>query len=160
MLTISLEKLAYIVTKARGFDAEVPPVDEDSGSNPSDDAERDVLEFGANNPTYQELTDAIDSLSDSERVELLALTWLGRGDYTKEEWREVLEEARRVHNERETQYLVGTPLLADYLEEGLSQLDIRWRISRSVECSRRRLESSSRLASRAAHRFRAGNEVQ
>ena len=122
MLTIPLEKLAYIVTKAREFDAEVPPVDEDSGSNPSDDAERDVLEFGANNPTHQELTDAIDSLSDRERVELLALTWLGRGDYTKEEWREVLEEAHRVHDERETQYLVGTPLLADYLEEALSQL--------------------------------------
>jgi hypothetical protein len=122
MLTIPLEKLAYIVTKAREFDAEVPPVDEDSGSNPSDDAERDVLESGANNPTYQELTDAIDSLSDRERVELLALTWLGRGDYTKEEWKEVLEEAQRVHDERETQYLVGTPLLADYLEEGLSQL--------------------------------------
>ena len=122
MLTIPLEKLAYIVIKAREFDAEVPPVDEDSGSNPSDDAERGVLESGANNPTYQELTDAIDSLSDRERVELLALTWLGRGDYTKEEWREVLEEAHRVHDERETQYLVGTPLLADYLEEALSQL--------------------------------------
>ena len=122
MPTIPLEKLAYIVTKTREFDAEVPLVDEDSGSNPSDDAERDVLEFGANNPTYQELTDAIDSLSDWERVELLALTWLGRGDYTKEEWRDVLEEAHRVHDERETQYLVGTPLLADYLEEGLSQL--------------------------------------
>ena len=122
MLTIPLEKLAYIVTKAREFDAEVPPVDEDSGSNPSDNAERDVLESGANNPTFQELTDAIDSLSDWERVELLALTWLGRGDYTKEEWRDVLEEAHRVHDERETQYLVGTPLLADYLEEALSQL--------------------------------------
>jgi len=61
-------------------------------------------------------------LSDLERVELLALAWLGRGDYTKEEWREVLEEARRVHDEKETQYLIGTPLLADYLEEGLSEL--------------------------------------
>ena len=122
MLTIPLEKLAYITTKAREFDAEVPPVDEDSGSNPSDDAQRDVLEFGADNPTYQELVDAIDSLSDRERIELLALAWLGRGDYAKEEWSEVLEEARRVHDEKETQYLVGTPLLADYLEEGLSEL--------------------------------------
>jgi hypothetical protein len=52
----------------------------------------------------------------------LALTWLGRGDYGKEDWREVLEEACRIHDEKETEYLVGTPLLADYLEEGLSQL--------------------------------------
>ena len=73
MLTIPLERLAYILTKAREFDAEVPPVDEDSGSNPSDDAERDVLELSADNPTYQELVDAIDSLSDLERVALLAL---------------------------------------------------------------------------------------
>jgi hypothetical protein len=52
----------------------------------------------------------------------LALTWLGRGDYTKDEWRDALEEARRIHDEKEAQYLIGTPLLADYLEEGLSQL--------------------------------------
>ena len=122
MLTIPLEKLAYIVTKAREFDAEVPPVDEDSGSNPSDDADRDVLEATADNPTRQELVDAIYGLGDPERIELLALTWLGRGDYSTEEWREALEEAGRIHDEKETDYLIGTPLLADYLEEGLSQL--------------------------------------
>jgi len=122
MLTIPLEKLAYIVTKAREFDAEVPPVDEDSGSNPSDDADRDVLEDSPDNPTYQELVDAINALSELERIELLALTWLGRGDYSKQEWREALQEARRIHDEKETDYLIGTPLLADYLEEGLSQL--------------------------------------
>ena len=122
MLTIRLETLAYIVAKAREFDAEVPPVDEDSGSNPSDDADRDVLEASADNPTRQELVDAINGLGDPERIELLALTWLGRGDYSKEEWREALEEASRIHDEKETDYLIGTPLLADYLEEGLSQL--------------------------------------
>ena len=122
MLTIPLENLAFIIIKAREFDAEVPPVDEDSGSNPSDDAEWDVLQASADNPTYQELVDAINGLGDPERIELLALTWLGRGDYAKEEWRDAVEEARRIHDERETQYLIGTPLLADYLEEGLSQL--------------------------------------
>ena len=61
-------------------------------------------------------------MSDPGRVELLALTWLGRGDYSKEDWREALKEARRIHDEKETDYLIGTPLLADYLEEGLSQL--------------------------------------
>jgi len=122
VLTIPLEKLAYIITKAREFDVEVLPVDEDSGSNPSDDAEWDVLEANADNPTYQELVDAINGLSDLERIELLALTWLGRGDYAREEWREALKEAHRIHDEKETDYLIGTPLLADYLEEGLSQL--------------------------------------
>jgi hypothetical protein len=53
MLTIPLEKLAYIITKAREFDVEVPPVDEQSGSNPSGDAEWDVLEASADNPAYR-----------------------------------------------------------------------------------------------------------
>ena len=84
MLSISLEKLGYIITKAREFAVAVPPVDEQSGSNPSDDAEWDVLEASADNPAYQELVAAIDSLNDPERIELLALTWLGRGDYSKD----------------------------------------------------------------------------
>ncbi|WP_026868957.1 DUF3775 domain-containing protein [Inquilinus limosus] len=121
MITIPLEKLAYIVAKARAFDAEVPPVDDSSGSNPSDDGSRDILEDTPDNPTYAELVDAIDSLSDEERVELLALVWLGRGDVTREEWPEVLEQAKDLHDERETDYLVGTPLLGDYIAEGLGQ---------------------------------------
>ena len=124
MLTIPIEKLAYIITKAREYDAAVPPVDEDSGSNPSDDLDRDITEATSDNPTYQELVDALDSLGDPERIELLALMWLGRGDFDKEGWREALEEARRIHDSKETVYLVGTPLLSDYLEEGLSQLGL------------------------------------
>ena len=69
----------------------MPPVDEDSESNPSDDANRDMLEATADNPTYRELVGALDALSDPERIEALALTWLGRGDYSKEEWLEALE---------------------------------------------------------------------
>src|SRR5579864_8023855 len=73
MLIIPLEKLAFIIVKAREYDAEVSPVDEESGSNPSDDADRDVLEDSPDNPTYQELVDAITGLSELERIELLAL---------------------------------------------------------------------------------------
>ena len=122
MLTTPLEKLAYIIVKAREYDAEVPAVDEESGSNPSDDSDRDVLEESPDNPTRQELVDAIAGLSERERIELLALAWLGRGDYSKEEWRDALREAGRVHDRKEIEYLVGTPLLASYLEEGLAQL--------------------------------------
>jgi hypothetical protein len=61
-----------------------------------------VLEASADNPTYQELVDAINSLSDPERIEPLALTWLGLGDYSKEDWRDAVKEARRIHDEKET----------------------------------------------------------
>jgi hypothetical protein len=122
MLALPLDKLAFIVAKARQFDSLVPPVDEDSGSNPSDDLERDALEDTPENPAFQELIDAIDGLNDAQRIELLALTWLGRGDFAKGEWHAALLEARRAHDKHEADYLVGTPLLADYLEEGVSLL--------------------------------------
>ena len=122
MLKTPLEQLAYIIEKAREFDAETAPVDSDSGSNPSDDKDVAILEGTSDNPTEQELTAALDALDDDQRVELLALTWLGRGDFARSEWRDALARAREIHNEAETDYLIGTPLLADYLEEALDAL--------------------------------------
>jgi hypothetical protein len=74
MLAIPLERLGYIIAKAREFDAEVP-VDPDAatGSDPPDDDEREILLDTPDNPTEEELRDAIDSLGTTERQELLAL---------------------------------------------------------------------------------------
>lgn len=125
MLTISLDKLAYIVAKAREFDAEVPAdPDANDGSNPTDDNEGAVLFDTPDNPTETELRDAIDGLNEPEREELLALVWLGRGDYDAASWPEALRAARQSASTTETGYLIGTPLLADYLEAGLDALGL------------------------------------
>ena len=125
MLTIPLEKLAYIVEKAREYDAEVPADNgEPEGSDAIDDDAREILEDTSDNPTEQELRDAIEGLNLDEREELLALMWLGRGDYGAENWKEALRDARQTRTESETDYLLGTPLLADFLEEGLSALGL------------------------------------
>src|SRR5438874_6698919 len=123
MLTIPLEKLAYIIEKAREFDAEVPS-DVEEGSNAVDDDERQILLDTPDNPTEQELRDAIDGLGVLERQELLALMWLGRGDYDAEGWPEALRQAGETTIASVTDYLVGTPLLGDYLEEGAAALDL------------------------------------
>jgi hypothetical protein len=125
MLSLSLEKLAYIVEKAREYDAEVPAdPDAAEGSDPVDDDEREVLFDTPDNPTEQELRDAIDGLNVDEREELLALMWLGRGDYDAQGWPEALRQARDTRSSSETEYLLGTPLLADYLEEGVEALGL------------------------------------
>ena len=123
MLTIPLEKLAYIIEKAREFDAEVPS-DAEEGSNPADDDEREILLDTPDNPTAQELRNAIDGLNIDEREELLALIWLGRGDYEAANWSEALEQAQQTRTATEADYPLGTPLLADYLEEGASALGL------------------------------------
>jgi hypothetical protein len=122
MLQIPLEQLAYIIEKAPEFDAETAPVDSASGSNPSDDKDVGVLEATEDNPTEQELLAALDALDAEQRIQILALMWVGRGDFGREEWRDALAQAREVRNENETAYLTGTPLLADYLEIGLDLL--------------------------------------
>jgi hypothetical protein len=125
MLEIPLEKLAYIIAKAREFDAEVPiEPDAATGSDPPDDDERQVLLDTPDNPTEEELRDAIEGLNVDERNEVLALMWLGRGDYDAESWLEALRQARETANASLAEYLIGTPLLGDYLEEGTSALGL------------------------------------
>jgi Protein of unknown function (DUF3775) len=125
MLSISLERLGYIIEKAREWDAEVPAdPDAASGSDAADDDERQILLDTPDNPTAQELRDAIESLNIDEREELLALVWLGRGDYDAQSWPDALQQARDSGNAHEARYLLGTPLLADYLEEGAAALGL------------------------------------
>ena len=122
MLTIPLDKLAFIIEKAREFDVEVAPVNENERADTEDEGVLEILDETRNNPTYQELVGSIETLNDDGRDEIVALTWLGRGDFSKEEWQNAVVAAHERHNGREADYLAGTPLLADYLEEGVSQL--------------------------------------
>jgi len=72
--------------------------------------------------TYQTFKNTIEDLEPDQQESLVALMWLGRGDYDVEEWEAILEIAHERRNERTAEYLIATPLVADYLEEGLSQL--------------------------------------
>ena len=121
-LTISAEKAFYIIVKAREFDEEVAPTDSNSGSNPTDDRDVDVLESDGDNPTLQELEGALATLNIDEQLDLLALTWLGRGDFPSFE--QARQQADDVRDKHIPSYLIGTPKLGDYLEEGLARLGV------------------------------------
>ena len=122
-LDIAGDKLAFIIEKAREFDVKEGDSDPDSGSNPTDDASSDVLEDKASDPTRQELYDAIRGLPADQRIELIALAWVGRGTYDIEEWDEALETAQEEYGKRPAHYLMSMPLLGDYLESGLEEFD-------------------------------------
>jgi len=121
-LNISVEKVCYIIVKAREFDAKVDPVEPDLGSNAIDDGEREVLEDYADDPTLAELSSAIAGLNEDEVVDLIALAWLGRGDFDRAEWDAAKALASERHALRPAHYLTGMPMLGDYLEEGLDEL--------------------------------------
>jgi hypothetical protein len=121
-LQISGEKLFYIIVKAREFDAKVPPVEPHSGSNASDDGEGEILEDFSDDPTAEELKAAIDQLSDDEIIDLIAITWVGRGDFDRAGFAEARATATERHRGRSAKYLMGIPNLGDCLEEGLAEL--------------------------------------
>ena len=122
MLGIDPSKVWYIVVKAREFDVKVDPVGPHSGSDEVDEQDREILEDYPDDPTYQELKDAVDGLNDEEAHNLVALMWVGRGTFTKDEWDEAVSEATREATNATSDYLLGTPLLGDYIEEGMNQL--------------------------------------
>ncbi|MDR3577941.1 MAG: DUF3775 domain-containing protein [Anaerolineaceae bacterium] len=121
--SIKLITTPHIVQKARQFDVKVDETDPDSGSNPSDDISVDALEFGPGDDTLNELNSAISDLNDDEQWDLIALVWLGRGDFTLGEWDAARTAAQDIGRDKIQRYLAGIPLVSDYLEDGLSQFD-------------------------------------
>lgn len=119
-LAISVEKVCFVIVKAREFEAKDETTEPDPGSNPTDDRMVSVLEEHGDDPVEEELTGFIDALSEDEQVDLVALAWLGRGDGSIGDWDDLRRQALDAHNQRTAAYLLGIPLLPDYLEEALS----------------------------------------
>lgn len=120
-LQISPEKVSFLILKAREFDAKDVVTEPDDGSNAADDKMISVLEDHGDDPVRREIAAFIQSLSIDEQIDLVALTWLGRGDGTLDEWESLRRDAMQAHNNRTASYLLGEPLLGDFLAEGLGQ---------------------------------------
>lgn len=122
MLEISPEKIAHVIVKAREFDAKVDVWDEPASAINLDDDGDAILEDRASDATRSEVAEFIAGLNDDEQASLVALTWIGRGTYSAEELEEAVATARDERTNPTEAYLLGIPLLADYLEEGLEKL--------------------------------------
>ncbi len=126
-MDIALETVCYIINRAREVMADLDPLEDEPGHHAPDDVMRDELpEEDApgvvENPELDDLKAYIDALNEDEQADLVALTWIGRGTYTAEDWDEAVEVAHEEHPKRVARYLLSQPLLADELEEGLSEM--------------------------------------
>lgn len=132
-LTLAPETLRLIVEKARTVEAAIEKdLEHESDLEPTPPggnehhAHATLVEEEAEDPTEEELRELIDDLNVDEATELVAITWIGRGDYDAADWEEALKEARGragPRGARVSRYLLGMPLLADYLEAGFDALD-------------------------------------
>jgi hypothetical protein len=125
-LAISAEKVGFLIEKTREFDVKEGATDPDSGSNAADDNMIDVLEDDGEDPVVREIIGFINAMSEDEQIDLVALMRLGRGDGTIEEWDDLRREAAEGRNGRTARYLLGEPLVSDYLAEGLDAFGLSW----------------------------------
>ena len=90
--------------------------------SPAEDWAQQVLADHVGDPTYAEFVAAVDDLEPHQQIELVALMWLGRGDFELDEWSDAVETATEERTARTADYLITTPLLPDYLQDGLALL--------------------------------------
>src|SRR5271156_1743675 len=119
----------------REFDVKEEVSDPDSGSNGADDNMIDVLEDDDNDPVVGEITGFINAMTEDEQIDLVALMRLGRGDGSIEEWDDLRREAADGRNHRTASYLLGEPLISDYLAEGLDEFGLNWNDERTTPVS-------------------------
>lgn len=119
MIDLNPDTVRFVIDKAREFHAKEDVVIPEDPDNPSGDWAAQILANHASDYSLIEVKGVIEDLDRDQQVCLVALMWLGRGDYDVEEWDQVLQDADDAWNERTADYLLATPLVADYLEEGL-----------------------------------------
>lgn len=118
MLEISPSKVAHVAVRAREIDAKVARWD-----SPGDVADADtILEARGSDATEGELRAFIDSLNNDEQASLVAVMWIGRDTFSADELAEAIQTAKDEAIGPTADYLLGIPLLSDYLEDGLDTL--------------------------------------
>jgi len=120
MIDVNPDTVCFLIDKAREFHAKDQVTIPEPPDSPGDDWALGVLADHEGDTTFAELKYTIDDLEPDQQVCLVALMWLGRGDFSLDEWDDALEAAGQAYNARTAEYLIATPLVADYLEEALN----------------------------------------
>ncbi|WP_367718456.1 DUF3775 domain-containing protein [Nitratireductor sp. GISD-1A_MAKvit] len=129
-LSIDPETVRLLALKARAISAAMKSdydggheheveIDGEAGDRHQHDG---LVEEEEEDLTEEEFRELISDLNVDEKAELIALAWVGRGDFELKEWTVAVEDAREFGANRIATYLLGMPMLGDWLDEGLDAL--------------------------------------
>jgi hypothetical protein len=141
MLDTDLETICWLIVKMREFEVEdampIEPADDDESVAPdapadSEEMAEEVADPASGyfarvqaDPIFDDVKRIIDDLNEDAQIELVALAWMGRGDYSGvQDWPEAVREARARRNAHTAEYLLGMPMASEYLEQGLEQIGL------------------------------------
>jgi len=122
MLDVNVDTICFIIQQARAFHVKEEVTIPEEPLNSADDWALQVLANHRGDPAYQEFVATIRDLEPDQQANLVALMWIGRGDFEAEDWEEALEQAMEERTAHTAEYLISKPFVADYLETALHQL--------------------------------------
>lgn len=92
------------------------------GGNATDDQVTATLQETEGDLSRNEITQEIESMNDEQQDALVALFWIGRGDAEPAAWEQTKALARQQHEGLVSRYLLGKPMVGEYLTEGLEKM--------------------------------------
>lgn len=122
-LELNRDTVHFIIDKSREFHTRDDVVFDDEPEVADEDLSEQVTADYGGDPYYRELKTTIEDLEPDQQQLLVALMWVGRGDFSTEEWSDAVKHAENSWNDHTADYLIGTAMVADYLAEGLEQLE-------------------------------------
>ena len=122
-IELNRETVQFLIDKAREFHTRDDVTFDEEPEIDDDDWSEQVSTNFASDPYYQEIKTTVEDLEPDQQMTLVALMWVGRGDFSIDEWDDALKEAEENWNENAADYLIGTPMLSDYLAEAIDQLE-------------------------------------
>lgn len=118
-LRISTDKVCDLIEAAREVAGLVAPTTGDRTTT-GDDSKLVTIE---DNPREDgrrgEIVEFINGLNAAEQTDLLALIYLGRGDFDLADWRSAVHEAATRIADRSADFMIGEAALPEYLGAGL-----------------------------------------
>ena len=122
-IDLNRETVQFLIDRAREFHTQDDVTFDEETEFDNDDWSQQFSANFASDPYYQEIKTTVEDLEPDQQMTLVALMWVGRGDFSMDEWDDAFKEAEQNWNENTAEYLLGTPMLSDYLAEAIDQLE-------------------------------------
>ncbi|WP_412546546.1 DUF3775 domain-containing protein [Maricaulis sp. MIT060901] len=118
-MNIAEKAVRDLIVRARGYDGkeQIDDLERDQDTAETDAVE--TLQTGQTDEGRDEIEAWIDGLDEEAQAELVALYWIGRGDFEGRDFPRVVNAARERRTTPTADYLLGAPLMGDYIEIGL-----------------------------------------
>lgn len=119
-MEIAIEKVHELVEYLRFLDSKNGDGDNEGSEDESRSTSGRLLLDATEDGTEDQIRGVIDGLNVDEKADLVALVWIGRGDYGPSEWPAAIRRAHERSLRSTSRYLMGIPNVGDLLDEGLA----------------------------------------